>query len=96
MIMTAKFIVLFVILGLLSVRAKPVEKDVERQRRIYLKGESDIVDVLAKTQAMVATLNSTLQNLLATTNAKFGSMNSTIHSQDGKYLIRYITILRKH
>ena len=84
MIMGAKLIVLFVIWGLINVRAKQVEEDVERQRRIYLKGESDIVDVLAKTQAMVTTLNSTLQNLLTSTNAKIGSMNSTIHSQNGK------------
>ena len=82
-------LVLIVISGLFITHARPVEEDVERQQRVLLHSDGDLMDVLAKTQAMVATLNSTLNNLLVTTKAEIGTMNSTIHLQNGKYMIRY-------
>ena len=57
-------LIFVVMCGLIGVNTKPVEKDGERQPRVLLHSNDDVIDVLAKTQAMVASLNSTviLQN----------------------------------
>lgn len=56
----------------------------ERQSRILLHSDGDLLDVLAKTQAAVTLLNTTLMNVLATTRTDIASMNSTINLQKGK------------
>ena len=58
--MHTKRLVLIVICGLIGVNTKPVEKDAERQQRVLLHSDGDVIDVLTKTQAMVASLNSTI------------------------------------
>ena len=64
--MTPKQLVLIAISGLFVTNAKLVAEDAGRQQRILLHSDQDVtnvMDALAKTQAMFASFNATITSL---------------------------------